>query len=169
MALLGGRIASLDEGTSDAEREGKGEHLLRYFGAVCDVGFILRPNLVAHPHTLIQNFCGIEILRQTDDDSASVADQVPASLPFPPLPARFGLVDLEVGGDGINYVQEKTDFWCPPIRSPDEARLDGLDSAWFCICLVGRHTAWPEGNDQPLEFIQVVDRFDGLDTEMVEL
>lgn len=169
MVLSGGRIASLDEGTSDVERGRKGVHPLHYFGVVCDVDLILRVNLVAHPHTLIQNFCGIKINRQTGDDSASVANQVPASLPSSPLSAWFSLMDLEVAGDGVDRVQEKAHFRCSPIWSPDEASLDSLEGPRLAICLVRRHTPRSEGNDEPFEPLQGADRFDSLDTEVVEL
>lgn len=84
--------------------EWKGVDALHYFCGVRDVDLILWSNLVIHPRTFVQDFRGIKILRQTIDDPAPMADKASASLPFSPLPTRFNLMDLDVGGDGVDCV-----------------------------------------------------------------
>ena len=98
-----------------------------------------------------------------------MANQAPARHPLPPLSPWFDLVDFDMGRDGVNYAQENTNLRCPPIRPPNEACLDGHGLAWLNLSLVRRHTPWTQGNDQWLKPFKISDRFDGLDTEMVEL
>lgn len=104
LVLSGGCIARLYEGVSVIEKERKRVDPLHHFSGVRNFDLILWINCVVHPRALGQDFCGIEILGQTGDDSASMADQASASFPFSPLSARFDLVDLDVAGDGVDCV-----------------------------------------------------------------
>lgn len=77
-------------------------HLLNYPWGVRNVGLLFWPDLVHHPHILVQDVRAIKILRQTGNNSASVADEASTRNPSSPLSTWFSLVDLEVGGNGVD-------------------------------------------------------------------